>query len=216
MTLEWVRPQPAMEEKWKVEYSGKKFYNNSFSHEGSKDVQGTTKYTLDNLVPGTKYDLRVYGISKCGNNGFPSSLEVETKIGEPLAPVVLSLTTRKVAELQAEIDLWPAEQRNGPISAYQIIILKVSDCVQELPRDFDLKLKDLNDKNLNFYPFYIAAEIENDPVREKSWKFTVGDGKSYGTFINKELTKGENYFAYERAISRFNGVSKFGCCLIVL
>ena len=101
-------------------------------------------------------------------------------------------------------------------SAYQIIILKVSDCVQELPRDFDLKLKDLNDKNLNFYPFYIAAEIENDPVREKSWKFTVGDGKSYGTFINKELTKGENYFAYERAISRFNGVSKFGCCLIVL
>ena len=42
---------------------------------------GTTKYTLDNLVPGTKYDLRVYGISKCGNNGFPSSLEVETKIG---------------------------------------------------------------------------------------------------------------------------------------
>ena len=34
---------------------------------------------------------------------------------EPLAPVVLSLTTRKVAELQAEIDLWPAEQRNGPI-----------------------------------------------------------------------------------------------------
>ena len=34
---------------------------------------------------------------------------------EPLAPVVQSLTTRKVAELQAEIELWPAEQRNGPI-----------------------------------------------------------------------------------------------------
>ena len=65
----------------KVEYSGKKSYNDSFSHEGSKDVQGTTKYTLDNLVPSTKYDLRVYGISKCGNKGLPSSLEVETKIG---------------------------------------------------------------------------------------------------------------------------------------
>ena len=100
-------------------------------------------------------------------------------------------------------------------SAYQIIILKVSDCVQELPRDFDLKLKDLNDKNLNFYPFYIAAEIENDPVREKSWKFTVGDGKSYGTFINKEPRRGKICFAYQRAITRFNGVSKFGCRLIV-
>ena len=101
-------------------------------------------------------------------------------------------------------------------SAYQIIILKVSDCVQELPKDFHLKLKDLNDENLNFHPFYIAAEIENYPVHEKSWKFTIGDGKSYGTFINKELRKGGNYFAYQRAITRFNGVSKFGCCLIVL
>ena len=43
---------------------------------------GTTKYTLDNLVPGTNYDLRVYGISKYGNNGVSSSLEVETKIGD--------------------------------------------------------------------------------------------------------------------------------------
>ena len=34
---------------------------------------------------------------------------------EPLAPVVLSLTTRKDAESQTEIELWPAEQRNGPI-----------------------------------------------------------------------------------------------------
>lgn len=77
-------------------------------------------------------------------------------------------------------------------------------------------MKDLNDKILNFCPFYIAAEIENDPVREKPWKFTVGDGKSYGTFINKELKRGKIYFAYQRAITRFNGVSKFGCCLIVL
>ena len=34
---------------------------------------------------------------------------------EPLTPVVPSLTTGKVAESRAEIELWPAEQRNGPI-----------------------------------------------------------------------------------------------------
>ncbi|XP_022796913.1 putative tyrosine-protein kinase Wsck [Stylophora pistillata] len=115
------------------------------------------------------------------------------------------MTKVEVSDITAEIDLWPAEQRNGPISAYQIIILKVTDCVQELPRDFDVKLKDSNDKELNFYPFYIAAEIENGSVHDKSRKFTVGDGKSYGTFTNKELRRGENYIAYQRAITRHNG-----------
>ncbi|XP_027042748.1 receptor-type tyrosine-protein phosphatase epsilon-like [Pocillopora damicornis] len=202
MTLEWVRPQPAMEEKWKVEYSGKKSYNNSFSHEGSKDVQGATKYTLDNLVPGTKYDLRVYGISKCGNKGLPSSLEVETKIGEPLTPVVPSLTTRKVAESQAEIELWPAEQRNGPISAYQVIVLRVVDGVEELPTDYKSQLDGSNKDGLTFY---VAAEIENSPLYEKPWKFTVGDGNSYGPFVNKELKRGDNYIVYQRAITNVNG-----------
>ncbi|XP_022796915.1 putative tyrosine-protein kinase Wsck [Stylophora pistillata] len=134
----------------------------------------------------------------------------------PVAPVALKMTNVEISDFTAEIDLWPAEQRNGPISAYQIIILKVTDCVQELPRDFDVKLKDSNDKELNFYPFYIAAEIENGSVRDKSWKFAVGDGKSYGTFTNKELRRGENYIAYQRAITRHNGVSKFWYCLIPL
>lgn len=66
---------------FKVEYSGKKLYNNSFLHEGSKDVQGTTKCTLNNLVPGTKYKFHVYGISECGNKGSPTYLEMETEIG---------------------------------------------------------------------------------------------------------------------------------------
>ena len=79
-----------------------------------------------------------------------------------------------------------------------------------------MKLKDSNDKELNFYPFYIAAEIENGSVRDKSWKFAVGDGKSYGTFTNKELRRGENYIAYQRAITRHNGVSKFWYCVIPL
>ncbi|XP_022778132.1 protein sidekick-1-like, partial [Stylophora pistillata] len=119
-----------------VEYSGKKSYNNSFLHEGSKDVQGTTKCTLDNLVPGTKYEFQVYGISECGNKRSPTYLEKETEIGEPLAPVVPSLTIRKVSDSQAEVELWPAEQRNGPISAYQVIVLRVVDGVEKLPTEY--------------------------------------------------------------------------------
>ncbi|PFX14896.1 Tyrosine-protein phosphatase Lar, partial [Stylophora pistillata] len=202
MTLEWQRPQTATGENWKVEYSGKKSYNNSFLHEGSKDVQGTTKCTLDNLVPGTKYEFQVYGISKCGNKGSPTYLEKETEIGEPLAPVVPSLTIRKVSESQVEVELWPAEQRNGPISAYQVIVLRVVDGVETLPAEYKSQLEDSNKDSLNFY---VAADIENIPVYEKSWKFTVGDGNRYGKFINKKLERGDDYIIYQRAITEHEG-----------
>ena len=84
------------------------------------------------------------------------------------------------------------------LSAYQVIVLKVSDCAQ-----------DLNRNNTNFSPFYVAAELKNNPVHEKSWKFTVGDGKSYGAFVNNELTRGEDYIVYQRALTDYNSVSKF-------
>ncbi|XP_022777767.1 protein sidekick-1-like, partial [Stylophora pistillata] len=202
MTLEWERPQTATGENWKVEYSGKKTYNNSFLHKGNKDVQGTTRCTLDNLVPGTKYEFQVYGISECGNKGSPTYLEKETEIGEPLAPVVPSLTIRKVSESQVEVELWPAEQRNGPISAYQVIVLRVVDGVEKLPTEYKSQLEDSNKDSLNFY---VAAEIENIPVFETSRKFTVGDGNPYGKFVNKKLERGDYYIIYQRAITEHEG-----------
>ncbi len=91
-------------------------------------------------------------------------------------------------------------------SAYQVIVLKFADGAEELPNDFDLKLKDnANKDNLNFY---IAAEIENNPVHEESWKFSVGDDKKYGDYVNKGLERGEKYIIYQRAATRDNGVSK--------
>jgi len=56
--------------------------------------------------------------------------------------------------------------------------------------------------------FYIAAEILNDPVYEESWKFNVGDDNMYGSFVNKELEKGEDYVVFQRAVTHDNGVSK--------
>ena len=94
-----------------------------------------------------------------------------------------------------------------PFSAYQVIVLKITDGAEELPDDFDSKLKDdANKDNLNFY---IAAEIDNDPVHEESWEFTVGDDQKYGTYVNKELERGEKYVVYQRAVTRDKDVSIF-------
>ena len=86
-------------------------------------------------------------------------------------------------------------------SAYQVIILKVVDEVEKLPDDYDSKLK--HEEN-----FYITAEIPNNPVFEKSWEFTVGNGNTHGGFGNKALERGEEYIIFQRAVTKDNGVSK--------
>ena len=91
-------------------------------------------------------------------------------------------------------------------SAYQVIVLRVVDGVEELPADYKSQLDGSNKDGLSFY---VAAEIENSPAYEKSWKFTIGDGNSYGRFVNKELKRGDDYVVYQRAITVGNGVSNF-------
>ena len=93
-------------------------------------------------------------------------------------------------------------------STYQVIVVKVADGVEVLPVDYGSKLKDVNGAKNDNLNFYVAAEIENDPVHEQSWKFTVGDGKSYGIYTNEGLKGGESYIVYQRAITRENNVSK--------
>ena len=89
-------------------------------------------------------------------------------------------------------------------SSYQVIVLKVADGVEVLPDDYGQRLKTTSEAKLNFY---IAAEIKNDPVQEKSWDFTVGDEKDYEVYVNKKLEKGEVFTVYQRAITRDKNVS---------
>jgi len=91
-------------------------------------------------------------------------------------------------------------------SAYQVIVLKVVEGAEDLPNDYDSKLKDAN--NANEENFYIAAEIPNVPAYKKCWKFSVGDENMYGGFVNKELERGEEYVVFQRALTRDSDVSK--------
>ena len=95
-----------------------------------------------------------------------------------------------------------------PFSAYQVIVLKVADGVKELPDNYDSKLKAASDAKKENVNFYIAAEIENDPLLSKPQKFTVGDGHKTKEFVNEELEKGENYIVYERALTKAEKVCK--------
>ncbi|KAJ7358805.1 Cell adhesion molecule [Desmophyllum pertusum] len=124
----------------------------------------------------------------------------------PLPPVVLSFTSKNITKSSTGIHLWPVEQRNGPISTYQVIVLKIADGVKELPGGYESKLTDSNNASKDNLNFYVAAEITNDPVHEDSWEFTVGDEETYGAYINKGLEVREGYIIYQRAVTNDNGV----------
>ena len=91
------------------------------------------------------------------------------------------------------------------LSTYQVIVLKVTGEVEGQPGEIAENLRNVSEGNLNLN---IAVEINNNPVRETSWEFTIGDEKKYGAYVNKELQEGQEYIVYRRAVTRLKNVSK--------
>ena len=78
----------------------------------------------------------------------------------------------------------------------------MADSNENLPPDFDSKLKNSEGASQSNIYFYISAEISNDPVYETTWKFIVGDEKNYGSYKNTALQQGEDYIVFQRALTK--------------
>ena len=77
----------------------------------------------------------------------------------------------------------------------------MADSNENLPPDFDSKLKNSEGASQSNIDFYISAELSNHPVYETTWKFTVGDEKNYGSYKNTALQQGEDYIVFQRALT---------------
>ncbi|PFX13685.1 Receptor-type tyrosine-protein phosphatase F [Stylophora pistillata] len=204
VTLTWKHSNSKELVTYTVNYNGTKFYDKSFKHVGAQKTNSTT-YAVRGLFPGTSYKFEIYGSSDCGKTAN-KSVYITTHIMAPNSPLPLNMTDVEVSGTAVDIYLWPVEQENGPISAYQVIVLKVVDGVEELPGDYGSQLKAASDAKKDYFDFYIAAEIENVPVIEKPWKFTVGDSEKTANYKNEILESGENYIVYERALTKTKDV----------
>ncbi len=72
-----------------MKYSGTKPYNQSFTHEGFKQADKSTKYTVKGLMPGSIYKFEIVGNSVCGDGApvrLPNSVKTEME-GEQLKKV---------------------------------------------------------------------------------------------------------------------------------
>lgn len=139
-----------------------------------KASKNILKFDITNLIPSTQYSIRV--TSKNGDvEGGESGIVASTKIGKPdpppETPEILEQTKGRM-----KIKIKKAENNNGPVSRYRIVVHYVDD---ELIPDFDENLLGNYQKSQDDgLSYYIAGEI--DAFRDPFKTFVVGDGRRFG------------------------------------
>ncbi|XP_032219938.2 receptor-type tyrosine-protein phosphatase T isoform X2 [Nematostella vectensis] len=183
--LSWTKPDqegPGIIS-YKIYVSGVKPYDRTFNH--SLTIQQTsiiTASTLTRLVPGTRYEFRVRAMTECGEGRYSEPVSADTAIDDPLAPDVGDvLLVNETEEGKANITVWPARQRNGPISFYQVLVVS---------HDGESVIS------------YTTAQLPFLVVGEAGLNFTLGDGRTYDGVTNTPLVKGRTYRIYERAMTK--------------
>lgn len=90
---------------------------------------------------------------------------------------------------------------NGPVTAYQVIVMEESDKVGFQPEGLTTYHKAKNDG----LHYYVAAELE---PKDLDKNFVVGDGHHYGHYYNAPLDPEKDYKIALSLISRLNDTTK--------
>lgn len=135
-----------------------------------------------NLHPATEYNFTITSESSSGIGGlhsFVASTEIGRPDPQPEQPKIISST-----ETTRTIEIRPAINWNGPVSAYRVLVMIIDNGIV---REFDESiLGDYRQSQADGSNFYVAAQLE--PF-DRPRRFTVGDGRQYGRFLNVALPK---------------------------
>ncbi|XP_074611771.1 uncharacterized protein LOC141866210 isoform X4 [Acropora palmata] len=189
ITLSWKKPLRYGDDvqMYTVSYEGTKSYYPGFKHTNSVQTVALSREITD-LYPDTTYKF-VVAATHCGDNS--TSVTSRTDMDAPPAPAPPQEGPLQIEKAGSSVNLmiWPAAQDNGPISYYQILVQGVQDFTDTVS---DWK---------NFGPnFYISAQIPASEVKTKMI-FVLGDGENKGGYKNKELSSGQKYNIYSRALT---------------
>ncbi|XP_068725986.1 uncharacterized protein [Montipora capricornis] len=189
ITLFWQKPKISGDDvqMYTVIFKGTKSYYPDFTDSRTVKTKALSK-EFTNLYPGTKYDFVVFATTHCGNGDNSSMVTTHTLIAAPAAPKN-PVGTQKIDTTGSSVNLtiWPANQDNGPISYYQVLVHRVEDWTD--------KISEWNNCGPDFY---ISAQIPASAVNP-STTFVLGDGEDRGGFTNKKLSRGQKYNVYSRA-----------------
>ncbi|XP_043831555.1 sushi domain-containing protein 1 [Dromiciops gliroides] len=203
--LKWKRNMKMAdsEEMYLFHIWGHRGYQKEFDQEVSFNLTTDSQapeVCLD-LYPGTNYTINITAAS----SGLPVLVSLMTQITEPPIPDIEFIAVQDGP--LPPLSLWKAENRNGPISSYQVLVLPLA-LQSKFPCD---SIQDTtffsNDSSTKGY---VAAEFlakDIPDVREIS----LGDRLYYGKFYNAPLKPRNDYCIILRITSEWNQVRRQSC-----
>ncbi|XP_025896566.1 sushi domain-containing protein 1, partial [Nothoprocta perdicaria] len=204
--LKWQRNVrgAAMEDRYSFHVQGRRWYQKEFFHEMTFSL---ITYKRDpevcfDLQPGTNYSVNISMVAL----NFSLLVSMTTQIADPPFPDVEFVTAKGSVPL---LRLRKADDQNGPISFYQVIVLPLG-----LQNTFicDSFAAATFFSNTTDTEGYVAAEFQGKDVAD-NMSITLGDRHYYGNFYNAPLKLGKEYSVFLRIISEWNKVRTQSCAI---
>ncbi|XP_025958918.2 sushi domain-containing protein 1 isoform X2 [Dromaius novaehollandiae] len=204
--LKWQRNVRGadMEDRYSFHVQGQRWYQKEFFHEMTFNFT-TYKRAPEvcfDLQPGTNYSVNISMVAL----NFSLLVSMTTQITDPPFPDVEFVTAKGSAPL---LRLRKADDRNGPISFYQVIVLPLGlqnafICDSFAAATFFSSTTDTEG--------YVAAEFRAKDVAD-NMSIALGDRRYYGKFYNAPLKLGKEYSVFLRIISEWNKVRTQSCAV---
>ncbi|NWZ05984.1 SUSD1 protein, partial [Agelaius phoeniceus] len=193
-----------VEDKYSFHVQGQRWYQKNFFHEMTFEFsthKQAPEVCLD-LQPGTNYSINISMVAL----NFSLLVSMTTQITDPPFPEVEFVAVKGSAPL---LRLRKAEDENGPISLYQVIVLPLDlqstfICDSFAATSFFNNTADING--------YVAAEFQAKDVAD-NMSIALGDRHYYGKFYNAPLKLGEEYCVFLKIISEWNKVRTQSCAV---
>ncbi|XP_030323847.1 sushi domain-containing protein 1 [Calypte anna] len=204
--LKWQRNvrRTDVEDRYSFHVQGHRWYQKEFFHEMTFNLT-TRKQAPEvcfDLQPGTNYSVNISMVAL----NFSLLVSLTTEITDPPSPDVEFIAVRGSPPL---LRLQKAEDQNGPISLYQVIVLPLG-----LQNTFicDTFAAATFFSNTTDGKGYVAAEFRAKDVAD-NMSIALGDRQYYGKFYNAPLKLGEEYCVFLRIISEWNKVRTQSCAV---
>ncbi|KAM6105409.1 sushi domain-containing protein 1 [Pterocles gutturalis] len=204
--LKWQRNVRGTDVKdtYSFHVQGQRWYQKEFFHEMTFNLT-THKQAPEvcfDLQPGTNYSINISMVAL----NFSLLISMTTQITDPPFPDIEFVAVKGSAPL---LRLRKAEDRNGPISLYQVIVLPLALQSTFICDSFATATFFNNTSDVKGY---VAAEFRAKDVAD-NMSIALGDRHYYGKFYNAPLKLGEEYCVFLRIISEWNKVRTQSCAV---
>lgn len=205
--LRWRSMKTAdIEEMYLFRIRGQRWYQKAFAQEVIFNITASsqTPETCLDLSPGTNYSISIQALS----SELPVVISLTTRITEPPLPEIDFVTVH--GGPLPRLRLRKAEEINGPISSYQVLVLPLAlqstfVCDSEEAPSFFSNASDAKG--------YVTAELLAKDIPNDAMEISIGDRLYYGKYYNAPLKKGNDYCIILRITSELNKVRRSSCAV---